>query len=192
MNVSLNLARGAGLGDWLVIDGLTIRLKPGDYLLYGAHDFTGWLTGLKTFSPAVHVEVYAGNGQSVASRNGLGVDMYDFRPGQLIAVLRPNQPFDFAAAMAWFNQPYRADVVEGVRGRPYGWLDLLRFFNICVKNSPGWICSQFGTLLGNAGAFNPFAKQYASGTIDPGDYFVSPCFDWVWVEAKARKAVGKM
>lgn len=166
------------------------HLRPGDHLLYGAHDFTGWLTGLKTWSPAVHIEIDVGKGKSVASRNGLGVELYDYRPGQLIAVLEPRQTINLDKALRWFNEPFDHAECIGVRGRPYGWLDLLRFFNV-RRDTPGWICSQFACLFDHAGDFHPFNDEYANGSVAPGDFFLSNAFAWKWVHPDARKAVAR-
>jgi hypothetical protein len=165
------------------------KLLPGDHLLYGVKDFGGWVTSLKTFSPAVHIEVYIGGGISVASRNGIGVNSYPFRDAQLISVLRPNAPFDIEAALRWFDQPYDKITHGGVRGRPYGWLDLLRFYNIKIPTN-GWICSQFVSALDAAGGFYPFSRLYSAGLIDPGDYLCSPMFNCFYITDKARKAIG--
>jgi hypothetical protein len=168
----------------------TTQLRPGDHLLYSPCDWAGRITSFKTWSPAVHIEIYIGNGQSVASRNGLGVNRYPLRTAQLVAVLRPNASLDMARAMAWFSEPFQAYCSMGVQGRPYGWATLARFYNIHL-NSVGWICSEFAAMFDVAGGFHPFADAYCSGSIDPGDYFISPKFDWIWLTDKARKAVGK-
>jgi hypothetical protein len=158
---------------------------PGDTLLYGKSDFFGVLTSLVTFSPAVHVEKYEGNGMSLASRNGIGVNRYPFRIEQLIAVLRPNQPINMAAVTKWFEQPYNPFTCEGVHGRYYGWWDLLRFRDIKVPTN-GWICSQFASMADDAGGLKSFAKDYYRGDLDPGEFFSSAAYDWEWVRPDVR------
>lgn len=154
-------------------------LLPGDHLLYGKkpRDIFGLITSWKTWSPAVHIEVYIGNNVSMASRNGIGVNRYPLRTEQLIAVLRPKTPINMVKGLAWFDQ-------AGVKGRPYGWLDLLHFEGFKIK-SGGWICSQFAALFDEACDFLSFNSQYFEGSIDPGDFFLSPVFNWEWVEEKA-------
>lgn len=164
----------------------------GDHLLYGV---SGWdlfnrVTRLKTWSPAVHIELYIDDCKSVASRNGLGVNMYPFREGGLIGILRPKQLLDIERGLAWFNKPFNKVTHDGVRGRPYGWLDLLQFINIQIQTD-GWICSQFVSLFDEACLFYPFSEQYNDGKIDPGDYFVSNAFTWEWVDSEARKLIQK-
>ena len=109
-------------------------LVPGDVLLYRASGFYGRLIALKTWHPISHVEVYAGDGQSEASRDGVGVGRYLLRTDGLTHVLRPVHPaFNWASGDAWFR---------AVEGQPYGWLDLLQFVGLPV-NGPGMVCSPF-------------------------------------------------
>lgn len=124
---------------------------------------------------------------SLASRNGIGVNRYPFREAQLAAVLRPVQTINMADVKAWFEVPFNPLTGDGVRGRPYGWLDLLRFFyNIKIKTD-GWICSQFCGVALREGGLKVFASDYYCGTIDPGDYFLPAAFSWAWVRPDVRK-----
>ena len=116
---------------------------------------------------------------SLASRNGIGVNRYTYRENQLAAVLRPSSTVDMSAIKEWFEKPYSELTAEGVRGGYYGWLDLLRFYSIKLATN-GWICSEFVAKALRVGGINAFAKCYNEGTIDPGDYFVSPAFGWMW------------
>lgn len=125
---------------------------------------------------------------SLASRNGIGVNRYPFRPEQLAAVLRPKKPIDMEAVTKWFEQPFNSITGDGVRGRPYGWFDLLRFYNIKIATS-GWICSQTVAYLCIKGGLDVFASGYYAGTIDPGDFFLSPALEWKWVRDDVREAV---
>jgi hypothetical protein len=169
---------------------LPIALQPGDTLLYSKSDVFGLITSIKTWSPAVHVEKYEGDGQSLASRNGIGVNRYPVRAAQLCAVLRPNQPINMAAVKKWFEVRFDRQTRRGVRGRPYGWLDLLRFYGMRIPTN-GWICSQFAASADRAGGLNSFAKQYYAGTIDPGDFFLSPAYDWAWVRHDVLEDITK-
>jgi hypothetical protein len=165
-----------------------IPLIPGDVLLYSKSDIFGLFTAFRTWSPAVHVEMYEGSGVSIASRNGIGVNRYLFRRAQLAAVLRPNQPVDMEKIRKWFGVRYPDWPIIGVMGRPYGWLDLLRFYGMKIPTN-GWICSQFVAKACRAGGLKAFAENYNEGTIDPGDYFTSPAFDWFWVRPDVLRAV---
>ena len=54
-----------------------IALRSGDCLLYRATGLFGWLISIKTWSVVSHCEGYVGNGKAVASRDGVGVGLYD-------------------------------------------------------------------------------------------------------------------
>ena len=110
------------------------KLQAGDCLLYRPKGIFGQLIRIKTWHKISHVEVYAGNGMSYASRDGLGVNLYPVRLSELAWVLRPsklpaNITFSYAKSMI---------------GTPYGWLDLLAFIGLPV-NFPGIVCSAFAT-----------------------------------------------
>lgn len=156
--------------------------------MYSKSDLFGWVTSFKTWSPAVHVEKYEGDGLALASRNGLGVNRYPLRLEQLCAVLRPNQPINMGAVTKWFEQEFDPETGLGVRWRPYGWLDLPRFYGIRIPTK-GWICSQFAANFDRAGGLKSFAQNYYSGTIDPGDFFLSPAFDWAWVRPDVLRGI---
>ena len=113
-------------------------LKPGDCLLYGPVGFFGWVIATKTWHRIAHVEVYAGDGQSWASRDGVGFNKYPTRYAQLVQVLRPTVPLDLEKANAW---------AETKRGTKYGWVELLHFIGLtsllgCPLSDGGMFCSQ--------------------------------------------------
>lgn len=118
---------------------LPADLQPGDTLVYGRvswHDLFDTITCVKTWSKACHVEVYSGNGMSIASRNGKGVNIYPFRPAQLIAVRRPKSAFDWNKGYAWFRNT--------AQGQKYDWLGLLCFTLAVKQGSPNkMFCSEF-------------------------------------------------
>lgn len=127
-------------------------LLPGDVLLYTGRGLYGRLIQIHTWHRIGHVEVAIGHGQSVASRDGIGVNQYDLRMKDLARVLRPKVPFDLPAAMRWFEQ--------GAKGQPYGWGDLLQFVGIPVQ-APGIVCSPFATLFLRAGGVPIFNTEQA-------------------------------
>lgn len=158
-------------------------LFAGDHLLYGRKpwDAFGFVTSFGTDSPAVHIEVYEGFSMSVASRNGQGVNSYEYRSAQLIAVLRPPNVYDFQKAFDWMNKE--------ARGKPYGWLDLLRWVG------PGWlnfktkglICSEFADMFDKAAKCGFFNEYFPSESIDPGDFFKVQYLHWEWWDDSVAK-----
>lgn len=123
-----------------------LYLKPGDTLLYRPAGMFGMLICVKTWHRISHVEVYDGNLQSLASRDGLGVSRYPLRLTELAYVLRPTVPLDLVAGRAWF------DTMKGTR---YGWLDLANFVGLPV-NAPGIVCSPFAAGFYRAAGWDVF------------------------------------
>jgi hypothetical protein len=142
------------------------QLEPGDILLYGGRDLVSRLIQFRTWSDVSHIEIYVGDGRSVASRNGIGVNKYPLRIAGLRRVYRSKQRlmlhgfFDFEKSMAWFAT---------VSGKPYGWADLLRFYLINVRTQ-GLICSEFADLFFRNGGLPLFNTNYPEGAVCPGDY----------------------
>lgn len=141
-------------------------LQPGDVLLYRPKGVFGWVIRFHTGYKIGHVEVYVGNGQSVASRDGVGVDVYPWRNTELAYVLRPTCPFNLVRAMAWFTRVGK--------GQPYGWLDLLQFCGYDVE-ARGMVCSPCATYMQRAGEIPVFGDRPAE-TIKPGDFLLIPEF----------------
>ena len=149
-----------------------IALRSGDCLLYRATGLFGWLISIKTWSVVSHCEGYVGNGKAVASRDGVGVGLYDWRSADLLYVLRPNQPFDLKEALAQFNHKWR--------GQGYDWLGLLRFAwrapveSLRFNNKQ--FCSEFLTRWYRGGGMDPFNGADADA-IAPASFLLSPVFD---------------
>lgn len=148
-------------------------LKPGDVLLYSrTHSLVGFIISTKTWSPYTHVEVYVGDGQIVASRDGIGVGRYAFDGSGLARVVRPTETFRLAPAMAWF---------ETVDGQGYDFLGLLSFF--VAKH--GWggqhrqFCSEFATRFLRRGGVEPFSAETDADSVPPSYFSVSPKFSIV-------------
>ena len=121
---------------------MTFQLKAGDIMLFRPTPFHwksfytwpfGQMIKIKTWHPISHVEVYDGQQQSVASRDGQGVGRYPVRLSELAYVLRPQVPLDLSKGHAWFDT---------MNGTPYGWLDLLDFVGAPVDRK-GIVCSPF-------------------------------------------------
>lgn len=154
------------------------RLLPGDVLLYRPTSFFGWAIRIKTGSPVSHVEVYVGGGESVASRDGIGVNRYPLRTSALTHVLRPNVPFDLPAALYWFAQH---------KGEPYGILDLLDFFSLNV-DGPGMVCSPCATSFLRAGGVHVFGG-FPAIRISPRDFLTSELLQDVTVQMSVTASV---
>jgi hypothetical protein len=154
-----------------------IELKPGDCLLYNTpRDVVDFCIRLKTWSPAAHCECYIGDGQSVASRNGIGVGQYSLRLDGLIAVLRPLKYFDLSDCMAYFRR---------VRGQKYDFGGLMCFYLADRFKSPNrQFCSEFLTNFYRAGKFHAIQPEWSADKVAPGSFLMSPEFDWRWTARK--------
>lgn len=136
------------------------ELQPGDILLYGGGIFPGAVIRFRTWSDVEHVEVYAGNGRSLASRSE-GPREYPLRIMGLRRVIRPVAPFKFANGRAWF------DAVASKL--PYGYFDLAEFYKIDI-HTRGLICSQFVDLFFQNCGLPLFNLNYPAGAVCPRDY----------------------
>lgn len=145
-------------------------LQPGDIMLYAGSGFVDWAIKLRTWSDVDHIEVYLGNQQSTASRNGIGVNTYPFRRDGLKYVRRPLGIFDLDAATKY---------ADAMKGTPYGYGDLGRFYLLNIPTK-GVICSQYGDLLFDAAGTVLFAEDYPAGSISPRDYRVTPLAKTIW------------
>jgi hypothetical protein len=134
----------------------------GDFLLYHKEGVFNEVIDIKTASDVDHIEVYIGDGASLASRNGIGVNLYPYRADGLIHVRRPVQPFVFAQAEAWFAT---------VKGAPYGWGDILEQANI-ANTLPGMDCSHFAACLAEAAGCPQFDENYPKDKITPRDFLI--------------------
>jgi hypothetical protein len=145
---------------------LTDFLIPGDVLLYRPKGLFGWIIRIKTWHPVGHCEVYIGNGESVASRDGQGVGRYPLRTSELFMVCRPKGHFNRIAAMKWFL---------ALPKTPYGWLDLLAFAGV-KHDAKGIVCSPFCTEFQRAGGIDIFNGE-PSRFIAPFQFALDPAYD---------------
>lgn len=147
-------------------------LKVGDCLLYRPESLMGWLIALKTWHRVSHVEIYSGALESVASRDGEGVNEYEFRWNGLTRVMRPRAAFAFGAAMQWF-----ATVV----GQDYDWKGLLCFYLAVRQGAKDrMFCSEFATRFYRAGGLEPFQPDTDADHVAPGQYADNPAFETIW------------
>jgi len=145
------------------------ELLAGDCLLYHGNSLFDGIIYLKTWSSVCHVEVYRGEGISVAARNGVGVNYYPLRIKGLAHVLRPKESFDKAMANAWFY--------SSARGQGYDWMGLLVFYLAVKRGSKDkMFCSEFATRYYRAGGFDPFNPDYDADRVAPAQFLQSPSF----------------
>lgn len=148
-------------------------LQPGDVLLFARSGFFNWVIYHATNAPVSHTEVYIGGRQTAASRNGVGVDIYDWQLDGLAVVLRPREFFDLTKALA-----YQRSVLK----QGYDWTGLWRAF---VSNSWGrksnkqW-CSENSTNVQRAGGIEPFTPDIPADMVAPGDFIKSAAYLHVW------------
>lgn len=143
-------------------------LRPGDVLLYRTSGLFGLVIRLKTWSPVSHVETYVGFGHSVASRDGIGVGMYDVRRDHLAYVLRPTAPFNLEAALKW---------QEKVAGARYDWLGVVRSFADPYEGGVKgrYWCSEHAAIFANKGGIRPFG-HFRPDKIAPANFLMSPAY----------------
>jgi hypothetical protein len=151
-----------------------LGLQPGDHLLYSPTGFFGLLIAVKSWHKIAHIEVYVGNGSSIASRDGVGVGLYPFREDDLAYILRPNQPIDLEKGLAWFRT---------VQGQGYDWLGLLRFawrseYVPEKAHENKQFCSEFVTRFDRQMGFDPFPREDADA-IAPFQFESNPFFSLV-------------
>jgi len=148
-------------------------LLPGDCLGYYQLDPIDWIIALKTWTRVAHVEIYAGGGLSVASRNGIGVNKYPLRQTGVCFVRRPIGRLDRDAAAAWFENT--------ARWQKYDWLGLLCFTLAARRGSPNrMFCSEFATRWYRAAHLVPFDPAWDADRVPPSFFLVSPAFETVW------------
>ena len=135
-------------------------LRVGDILLYDEPDIVDDVIAIKTGDDVAHIEIYAGLGQSWASRNGIGVNQYPFRAHGLMYIRRPIQPIDIRAVLVWVK-PYI--------GSPYGFGDILASVDIVTKWN-GMDCSHFAACLLEAGGAPQFDLDCDKRKIAPRDF----------------------
>jgi hypothetical protein len=160
-------------------------LHKGDSLLYYGNtppeqpnhhaDFVDWAIAVKTGYFLAHVEIYWGQGMSVASRNGIGVNRYPLRTGGIVCVRRPQGYMDFDAADFWFN--------NSARGQKYDFKGLLCFY-LAVKQGSmkKMFCSEFELRYYRKAGFNPVHTEVDADRTPPSMSWISQAFETVWIK----------
>ena len=150
-------------------------LKPGDILLYSGTGFASDVIKIKEGEPidggVSHIEVYAGDGQSWASRDGIGVNLYPFRSDGLQEIRRPVKSFDSAKVIDWFST---------FKGAPYGWSDIAESVDLSIPQR-GMDCSHFASACMIAGDTPHFDDGYPLNKITPRDFRLSRESVTIWI-----------
>lgn len=156
-------------------------LLPGDCLLYSRTPFLtsrlGWFFGLviniKTWSRFSHVEIYAGNGMSFASRDGVGVGLYPLRREQLAKVRRPSAlDYDHSKGVKWFSR---------AEGQDYDWKGLLCFTLAVAQGAKDrQFCSEFATRFYRKAGLEPFNPEVDADRIAPAQFDQTAKLRTVW------------
>jgi hypothetical protein len=147
-------------------------LRPGDTLLYYERSLVDWIIGVKTSGRVGHIEIYTGEGMSVASRNGIGVNRYALRLDGLVAVRRPFPHVNLTAAENWFER--------SARGQGYDFLGLLSFWLAVKRGSPDrMFCSEFALRFYRKAFFQPFNPDQDADRTSPFDFWKCGTFETV-------------
>lgn len=159
-----------------LVDPSTIQ--PGDILLYDHPGIVSILIKLKRGEKYSHVEIYEGNGKSLASRNGIGVGRYDLDT-TYAAIYRSSSPLNFAKAEEWFTT---------VDGEGYDWVGLLSFTwaKFQGRNSNKMFCSEFVTRWYRFAGVDLFASDVDADAVSPGLITYSNKLHPVWIRADKR------
>jgi len=150
------------------------ELLPGDTFIYGRAEIYDLAICIKTWCwDACHVEIYAGDGMSMASRNGKGVNLYPFRREQLTYVRRPNMTFNYANGRKWFN--------DVARGQKYDWLGLLCFTLAVKQGSPNkMFCSEFWKNFFHETGLDVIAPEWSADATAPAQCRHTPVLTTIW------------
>lgn len=157
-----------------------VALQPGDVLLYRRQSLWSWLIRLKTFSPVSHVELYAGEGQAFASRDGEGVGTYPVREDGVWAILRPSVPLT----------PFEWDALARVHahyvGAKYDWWGLLGFFQSSHgrDDAAKAFCSEHIARVFKLAGRPLFGFAWPSDKVSPGMFLACPLLDTLWQETR--------
>ncbi len=148
-------------------------LKEGDAMLFYEPTLLDTLIAVKTSFWCAHIEIYDGDGQSVASRNGIGVNRYPVRLNGLIAVRRPKTCIDWQMGQEWFE--------KHARWQKYDFKGLMCFYLAVKQGSPHrMFCSEFALRRYRASCFQPFNPNQDADRTSPGLFWSSGTFESIW------------
>ncbi|MDE2098684.1 MAG: hypothetical protein KGL39_15630 [Patescibacteria group bacterium] len=148
-------------------------LRPGDTLLYFENSTVDWLIAVKTGGKIAHIEIYAGDGMSEASRNEIGVNRYPLRQSGLVCVRRPLAPINWQLGEIWFNKV--------ARGQKYDFKGLLCFYLAVQQGSRDrMFCSEFALRRKRMSGFEPFNPQQDADKTSPLDFWKCGTETTIW------------
>lgn len=147
-------------------------LMPGDMILYYTPCLLDDIIAEKTGMEVGHVEIYAGNNQSMASREG-GVNLYPFRDDHIICIRRPVQKLNWQSGMDWFN---------GIaKGQGYDVKGLFCFTSFVHEGEDGkMFCSEFALNFYRACLIEPCNPIQRSDHTSPRDLWILGSFQTIF------------
>jgi|HubBroStandDraft_3_1064219.scaffolds.fasta_scaffold202833_1 hypothetical protein len=155
------------------------QLVRGDTLGYFTRDPIDYAIAIKTWTWLAHVEIYDGDGMSVASRNGIGVNRYPLRKDGLCVIRRPLQPFNYDTANAWFEKT--------ARGQGYDWKGLLCFTLAEKQGSPDkMFCSEFWLNWYRQGHLELLDPNWSADRTPPAFMMVTNVLETIWQQGKGK------
>lgn len=159
-------------------------LTPGMVMGYSAAlNPYGWLTKVKTGWDVGHIEVYAGQGNSVAARWS-GVDIYPVREDDSLCVLlEPDSKIDIEAGMRWFY--------SHAQGKKYDLWGQMAFWRIGGGSADRMWCSEFAAEFLKACRFWAFNSLCPSEKIAPAQFLQTGKFNTRWWKLEAFRARSK-
>lgn len=148
-------------------------LLPGDMLLYfDEGSFVDFVIAEKTGKKVSHVETFVGGGQSIASRNLIGVGQYPLRLDGLVCVRRIRQPWNLEAGLAW---------AKTVNGQDYDFKGLLTATSLVKDGTPGdMFCSEHRLNFDRACGVEPFNPSLRADCCYPRDLWLCAAYETVW------------
>ena len=154
-------------------------LFPGDALIYQSSPLNpiDFIISRKTWMNAVHVEIYIGEGRTVAARFS-GVKVYDLRNDwKLGGVLFPVPDFDLSRALAWFYAK--------ANGQGYDVMGLSGFYQTHFHSNPRrMFCSEFATRFYRSGGHQPFNEECDADRISPAQFCQTSGMRFRWRSPK--------
>lgn len=137
-------------------------------------DVVDWSIAVKTGYWIAHCEIYDGEGMSVASRNGIGVNRYPLRTDGLVCVRRPIGVIDREASEKWFS--------DEARGQKYDFKGLMCFY-LAVNHGSAhkMFCSEFALRWYRKACIQPLNTEIDADRTAPCEFWKTPAFFTVWL-----------